>query len=143
MYLGFPPAILLAIDAHFYHIDADPLNCMMSNSHFPAHARWKVDSHTALSQLNTHLQENSELNATLNQPVYAQRGQRLAEEHATRLASFAELAKPRDSGAITAHHVGAAIKSSLPADTVFVIEAVTCAIQISDQLQTSIPGSWD
>ena len=129
-------------DARIYHIDADPLNSMMSNSHFPAHGRWKADSYYALTQLNQYLHERSDLNETLKQPVYAQRGQLLAEQHAMRLASFAELAKPRDSGAITAHHVGAAIKSSVPADTVFVIEAVTCAMHISDQLQTSIPGSW-
>ena len=36
-----------------YHIDVDPLNCMMSNSHFPAHGRWKADNYTALTQLNT------------------------------------------------------------------------------------------
>ena len=129
-------------DARIYHIDADPLNCMMSNSHFPAHGRWKVDSYTALTQLNTCLQDNLGLVETLKHPVYVQRGQLLADQHATRLASFAELAAPRDDGTITAHHVGAAIKSSVPADTVFVIEAVTCAIQISDQLQTSMPGSW-
>ena len=129
-------------DARVYYIDADPLNCMMSNSHFPAHGRWKADSYTALRQLNTYLQKDSGLIETLKHPVYAQRRQLLAEEHSLRLASFRGLAAPRNSGTITAHYVGAAIKSSVPADTVFVIEAVTCAIQISDQLQTSIPGSW-
>lgn len=129
-------------DARIYHIDSDPLNSMMSNSHFPAHGRWKVDSYTALTQLNTYLEENLNLIETLFQPAYVQRRQRLAEAHTKRIAAFTELAKPQDSGAITVHQVGAAIKSSVPVDTVFVIEAVTNAIHISDQLQTSIPGTW-
>ena len=129
-------------DACIYHIDSDPLNCMMSNSHFPAHGRWKVDSYTALTQLNTYLRGNSGLVESLKNPVYAQRGELVAKEHGIRLASLTALATPRSSGKITVHHVGAAVKSSVPADTVFVIEAVTSAIHISDQLQTSVPGSW-
>ena len=129
-------------DALIYHVDADPLNCMMSNSHFPAHGKWKADSYTALTQVNKYLQTDPGLIDTLNDPVYAHRGKVLAEKHAIRLASFTELATSRNSGTLTDHQVGAAIKSSVPADTVFVIEAVTCAAQISDQLQTSIPGSW-
>ena len=46
-------------DALIYHVDADPLNCMMSNSHFPAHGKWKADSYTALTQVNRHLQTDS------------------------------------------------------------------------------------
>ena len=64
----------------------------------------------------------------LSDPIYAQRGKILAEEHAIRLASFTELASSRESGTLTDHQVGAAIKSSVPADTVFVIEAVTCVL---------------
>lgn len=129
-------------EARIYHIDVDPLNSMMPNSHFPAHGSWKVDSHTALTQMNVHLQSNAALNQTLAKPIYARRRQRLDHEHATRLTSFAALAVPRSDGIITASHVGAAIKSSVPTETVFVIEAVTCNVQIADQLQTSLPGSW-
>ena len=78
----------------------------------------------------------------LNDPVYSQRGKYLAEEHAIHLASFTGLAAPRNGGIRTGHRVGAAINSSVSADTVFVIEAVPCDVHISDQLQTSILGSW-
>ena len=125
-----------------YQIDSDPLNCMMSNSHFPAHGRWRVDSYTALTQLNAYLQDNQHLMKTLKHPSYAHRGERLDREFAARRKSFRGLAAPRDHRTITAHHVGAEIKASAPDDTVFVIEAVTSAIHISDQLQTSAPGSW-
>ena len=61
-------------DARIYHIDVDPLNCMTSNSNFPAHGRWKADSYTALTQLHAYLRENLYIEKTLKQPVYAQRG---------------------------------------------------------------------
>ena len=129
-------------DAKIYHIDVDPLNSLMTTSNFPAHRRWKADSFTALMQLNGYLQGNASLSKTLKDPDYAQRRQRLTKEHTIRQAAFKDLATPREDGTITADHVGAVIKSSVPADTVFVIEAVTLATRISDQLRTSVPGSW-
>jgi thiamine pyrophosphate-dependent acetolactate synthase large subunit-like protein len=128
--------------ARIYHIDVDPLNVMMPNSHFIAHGRWKADSHYALTQLNTYLQSNKALIHKLKNPKYAERKQRQEDKHTTRLDSFAALAAPRPSGTMTAHHVGAAIKFSVPPDTVYVVEAVTSAVAIADQLQTSLPSSW-
>ena len=129
-------------DARIYHVDVDPLNRMMPNSFFPAHGRWTADSYTALSQLNTYLTQTPSLIRALQDPQYAQRRQRIKDEHSARLTSFAKLATPRPNGLFTAHHVGLVIKSEVPSDTVFVIEAVTCAVQIADQLQTSLPGTW-
>ena len=129
-------------DAHIYHIDIDPLNSMMLNSFFPAHGRWKADSYTALTQLNGYINREFAAGKKLESPLYAQRRQRLVEEHTARLASTAELAAPRPDDRITAPHVGASIKAKVPSDTVFVVEAATCAVQISDQLQVDLPGSW-
>ena len=129
-------------DARIFHIDVDPLNSMMNNSHFPAHGRWKADSHTALIQLNKYLRNNKTLASKLRTQLYTERALKLKVKNAARLAYLATLATARPGGAINAHHVGAAIKSAAPKDAVFVIEAVTCATQIADQLQASIPGSW-
>ena len=118
-----PTAIFLA-RKHF--------SCMMPNSHFPAQVKSKADCYTALSQVHTHLQDDPALMESLSDPVYSQRGEYFAEEHAIHLASFTELEAPRNSGILTDHQVGAAIKFSAPADTVFVIEAVTCDVHISD-----------
>ena len=90
----------------------------------------------------THLQNDQPLMESLNDPVYSRRGKYFAEEHAISLASFTGLAAPRNIGIRTGHRVGAAIKSSVSADTVFAIEAVTYDVHIFDQLQTSIIGIW-
>lgn len=40
------------------------------------------------------------------------------------------------------HQVGSIIKSTVPENTVFVVEAATCAMPLSDQLHVDKPGSW-
>ena len=129
-------------DARIYHIDVDPLNSMMPISFFPANGRWRADSYTVLCQLNDYLARSSAHQKTLEGQVYRVRKTQLVESHAKRLASFAQLAEPKTDGTINAHYLGAVIKETLLADTVFVVEAVTCAVQIFDQIQPSIPGRW-
>lgn len=125
-------------DARIYCVDVDPLNRMMDLSFFPAHGRWKADSHTALKQvLSFSGQKTFE-----GQAHSSSSKQRRKEEHAARLTSFAELAKPHPDGTFTASHVGAAIRRAVPKDTTFVIEAVTNAVRLHDQLQPENPGSW-
>ena len=129
-------------DARIYHVDVDPLNAAMGISFFPAHGRWRADSYTAVTQLNAHLAFTAALGKVLRDPIYEQRRQRLERKHAMRLASFAKLATPPPDGSLNAHHVGAAIKAAVPPDTVFVVEAATCSMDLSDQLQAELPGSW-
>lgn len=115
----------------------------MAKSHFPAHGRWQADSFIALAQLNEHLVEDPDLIRALRKPKFETRQKRVKEEHAGRLASFANLAAPIDKEErLTAHNVGRAIKHMVPSNTVFVIEAVTNAMLIADQLWISLPGSW-
>ena len=129
-------------DAIIYHIDVDPLNDMMPVSFFPANRRYRAGSYTALCQLNDYLDQTHELQSALQDPKYAARKTQLVKSHATRLSSFAKLAEPRSDGSLTANSLGAVVRKMLPEDTVFVIEAVTCAVQIFDQIQPSIPGRW-
>lgn len=131
-------------DALIYHVDSDPLNKMMANSHFPAHARWQADSFVALTQLKEYIEKNENLVRALKDPKFAVRREHLKREHAARLASFAELAASGadDDGQLTAHNTGRIIKTLVPSDAVFVIEAVTNAVHVADQLQISLPGCW-
>ena len=129
-------------DALIYHVDVDPLNSMMSVSFFPANGRWRAGSEVALQQINGYLASKPVLLQALEDPIYAQRGRRLDDEHSKRLASFAAIAKPNSDGTLNASCLGALVKRNLPADTVFIIEAVTCALSIADQIQAEIPGSW-
>jgi len=128
-------------DARIYHVDVDPLSTTIGISFFPADGRWKVDSHTALEQINSYL-SSSDLRTKLREPEFLKREKDLKVAHQKRLEKFAQLAIPAVDGSFTEHHVGAAIKAAVPADTVFVVEAVTCTMNLSDQIQAEQPGSW-
>ncbi|RYP40691.1 hypothetical protein DL767_001549 [Monosporascus sp. MG133] len=125
-----------------YHVDCDPLNQQIPVSFFPAHGRWKADSFTALRQLVNYIKGDISLKKTLRDPKYAARGNARNEVHKVRLARIASQPRLGDQEALDAHNVGSLLKTSLPDSTTFVIEAVTAAQILSDQLQPSRPGSW-
>ncbi|OAA40701.1 thiamine pyrophosphate enzyme [Metarhizium rileyi] len=128
--------------AKIYHVDCDPLNQQIPVSFFPAHGRWKADSFTVLSQLVQYITNDAELNRKLQDPKYALRGAAREKLHASRLAKIASLARLDDEEDLDASNIGSLLKASLPDSTTFVIEAVTAAQTLSDQLQPSRPGSW-
>jgi len=57
-------------DTKIFHVDVDPLNNQIQNSLFPAHGRWRADSHTALRQLNNHIENSPGLQETLKREKY-------------------------------------------------------------------------
>ncbi|KAF4615877.1 hypothetical protein G7Y89_g15238 [Cudoniella acicularis] len=129
-------------DANIYHVDIDPLNSTIGFSFFPADGRWKADSYTALTQLNQYLTATPALQETLQDPTYKSRWETLLRKNAVKLESLSALAALPSDGSLDIHHVGFAIKTSVPEDTVFVVEAATCVMPLSDQLQVKKPGSW-
>ncbi|RYP64342.1 hypothetical protein DL769_006704 [Monosporascus sp. CRB-8-3] len=129
-------------DTTIYHVDCDPLNQQIPVSFFPAHGRWRADSFTALSQLVNYIRGDASLKKTLRDPKYAARRNARDEVHKARLANIASQPRLGDQEALDAHNVGSLLKTSLPDSTTFVIEAVTAAQILSDQLQPSRPGSW-
>ncbi|KAI1416892.1 putative thiamine pyrophosphate enzyme [Hypoxylon sp. FL1857] len=129
-------------NAKIYHVDSDPLNQHIPVSFFPAHGRWKAESYTALTQLVNHIKNDALLTKTLQDPKYAARGEARAEAHKARLANIASQTRLGDEDALDAHNIGSLLKASLPDSTTFVVEAVTGAQILHDQLQPSRPGSW-
>lgn len=129
-------------DATIYHVDCDPLNQQIPVSFFPAHGRWKADSFTALSQLVEYIKNDAALAKQLQDPEYAARGAAREKVHASRLAEIAAQARLGDDEPLNAANIGSLLKTALPESTTFVIEAVTAAQTLSDQLQPSRPGSW-
>jgi thiamine pyrophosphate-dependent acetolactate synthase large subunit-like protein len=127
-------------DTTIYHIDVDPLNATMGISFFPAHGRWKADSYTAMVQINEYLKASSR--TTKASPIYEEQKRLRAEKHEKRQSSIAALAIPPSDRSLDIHHVGATLRDAVPKDTVFVVEAATCAMALSDQLQVNTPGSW-
>ncbi|KAL1971994.1 hypothetical protein VTN31DRAFT_7213 [Thermomyces dupontii] len=127
-------------DAKFYHVDVDPLNQQIPVSFFPAHGRWKADSFVALQQVLRHLDQ--EFSTTLQDPKYAARKEDLKVQHQEHLDKLALLPRLGESDSLDAHNVGSLLKDCLPHNTTFVVEAVTCAQSIADQLQPARPGAW-
>lgn len=128
-------------NARIYHIDIDPLNQQIPVSFFPAHGRWRADCYTALNQLVAYISESTLINV-LQQPFYQERKVALAEAHRKRLNEIAIRCRLGEEESLDASNVGYLLKRNLPESTVFVIEAVTCAQLLSDQLQPDRPGSW-
>ncbi|KFY07413.1 hypothetical protein V492_07166 [Pseudogymnoascus sp. VKM F-4246] len=129
-------------DAKIYHIDSDPLNQQLSVSFFPAHGRWKVDSYTAVTQLADHIKSNASITEALKDPKYVARGAARAAVQKARAEEIASQVSLGDGEKLDAHNVGSILKTSLPDSTTFVVEAVTSAQTLHDQLQPDRPGSW-
>ncbi|KAI0841287.1 putative thiamine pyrophosphate enzyme [Hypoxylon sp. FL0890] len=129
-------------DAKIYHVDSDPLNQQIPVSFFPAHGRWKAESFTALTQLVNHIKNDASLTKTLQDPKYAARREARAKVHEARLANIASQPRLGDEEALDAHNIGSLLKTLLPDSTTYVVEAVTAAQTLADQLQPSRPGSW-
>lgn len=129
-------------DAKIYHVDSDPLNHQMPVSFFPANGRWKADSFTALAQLVNYIENDRSLQQTLTDPKYTQRKQANTKTHQIRLADIASKPCLGDTEPLDAHNIGRLLKDILPDSTTFVVEAVTAAQILSEQLQPSREGSW-
>ncbi|GAB1316880.1 Thiamine pyrophosphate enzyme [Madurella fahalii] len=129
-------------NAKIYHVDSDPLNQQIPVSFFPAHGRWRAESFTALTQLVSHIEGDSSLQVQLRDAAYAARRDRRAEVHKARLAEIASRPRLSDHEALDADNIGNLLKTCLPDSTTFVVEAVTAAQPLFEQLQPSRPGSW-
>jgi thiamine pyrophosphate-dependent acetolactate synthase large subunit-like protein len=123
-------------------VDVDPLNSSIGFSFFPADGRWKADSYTAITQLSRHLSTTPKLQEVLDMECYKQRRADLQQAYSAKKESLLILATPPSDGSLDIHHVGSALKAAVPSDTTFVVEAATCAMDLSDQLQVTNPGSW-
>ncbi|TGO35797.1 hypothetical protein BHYA_0146g00220 [Botrytis hyacinthi] len=128
--------------AIIYHVDVDPLSSTIELSFFPAEGKWKADSYTALTQINQYLTTSELAKEKLADEESAKRHKVVAKKYQERMESITKLATPPSDGSLDIHYVGVALKSAAPRDTVFVVEAETCAMLLSDQLQIEIPGSW-
>ncbi|KAI1293212.1 thiamine pyrophosphate enzyme [Xylaria venustula] len=129
-------------NAKIYHVDVDPLKQQIPVSFFPAHGRWKADCYTALTQLLDHIKRNNQLTSALQDTKFEVRKTTRAVTHKNRLADIASQLNLNDGDQLDAHNIGNLLKTSLPDSTTFVIEAVTSAQTLYDQLQPDRPGSW-
>lgn len=102
-------------------------------------SRYRADSYTALSQLNKHLASTT-LTPHLNR--FDDRWSALGTAHAARLQRISSLGNPDANGAFGTAHLCRRLRSLLPSDTIFAVEAVTNTVLAADNLLPNLPGSW-
>lgn len=127
-------------DARIFHVDTDPLKQQMPVFYIAAEARYKVDSCIVFKQLYSYIHANEDLLHKCES--YEGRWAALKDAQEKRLCVIRDLAVPDDNGNFNVSHLAAAVRKAVPADTIFVVEAVTCATLVADQIQASLPGSW-
>ncbi|KAI9672467.1 MAG: hypothetical protein M1817_003233 [Caeruleum heppii] len=129
--------------ARIIHIDVDPLKSMMPVFYIAAEARYRADSCTAIRQLYEHLRSSDSLMEEIYAPHFSSRWETLQKAYHQRLSSLRALAVPHPDGiSITTSHLTSLLRSQLPKDTIFALEAVTNTVLVADQLRPERPGSW-
>lgn len=136
-----------AAEAKIIHIDVDPLKQQMPVFYIPAIARYKADSFTSFSQINAYLSSNPNFQTRLFDEAHTSAREKRKQDHEKRVEERAELARfPADSelasSPINPSQLGATLRSQLPSDTIFAVEAVTLSLFISDAIAPVLPKSW-
>jgi thiamine pyrophosphate-dependent acetolactate synthase large subunit-like protein len=129
-------------DARIVHIDVDVLKRQMPVFYIPAYARFSADSATSLSQINEALSEHS---SVLSDEAHTEARTKRQESHTERWNKAKELAKipaNPEKSAIDPHILGGQVRTAVPKDTIFAVEAVTLSLVIADQIAPTLPKSW-
>lgn len=133
--------------AKIIHVDVDVLKQQMPYFYIPAIARYKADSFTTFSQLNAYLSAETSLQTLLADSEHTAAREARQKAWDTRMNEVAKVgALPPDSElsstAIDPSRLAALIRTSVPSDTIFAVEAVTLTGFIADQIAPVLPKSW-
>jgi thiamine pyrophosphate-dependent acetolactate synthase large subunit-like protein len=121
-------------EAKIFHIDLDPRKEKMKLFDIYADATFNVDTATALNQLCAFM--------THQAPELAGKGvEKRKEIYDAGIALLAERAQPKGDGFLRKDYLFHTLRKVLPDDTVFVHDAVTNQVTMSEQLQLTRPGS--
>ena len=128
-------------DTKVFHIDSDPLKNMMPVFYIEALGRWRVDSTTAIKQINATL-ASSKYRDLLSASYFGQRWDTLGAALTTREANLQSDARMPENGLLTVEYLTSEIRKICPEDTIWVVEAVTNVIQVCEHLRPTLPGSF-
>ncbi|KZM22735.1 uncharacterized protein EKO05_0000784 [Ascochyta rabiei] len=126
--------------AKIFHVDVDPLKQQMPVFYLNAIHRYRADSYTSLSQLNSHLEAT--FKDKLSSELFASRWSGLQASHKAKLETIASEAKADSRNHFGTSYLCAQLKALCPNDTVWAIEAVTQTGLVADQIQATLPGTW-
>lgn len=129
-------------DARIIRFDVDPLKQLMPVFYIDAELRHRVDSHTALSHVVSHLKSSSELQLQLSGPTFDETSLALQKSHTQLIQSLDAKAELAHDDQLSSEYVCATVRKLVPADTIFAIEAVTNSVVAAEQIRPCIPGQW-
>ncbi|KAM0738074.1 hypothetical protein ACQRIT_007550 [Beauveria bassiana] len=131
-------------DAVVFHVDVDPLKQLMPMAYVKARARFRADAVQALDQIIESvvgLGGASAAETLRNQQDASMQTARVKQEHEARLARIEQAAQPLPDDTFGAGHLCRQLKALCPPDTIWVVEAVSNAHWVLDNIQASLPGS--
>lgn len=105
-------------------------------------ARFKADSTTAIRQIINYINSTPTLSQALQTQEYIDRGNLLVRKHEDFLKELKAQGAPPTNGSISAAYLSNQLKKVCPEDTIWCIEAVTETLNVADQIQATLPGSW-
>ncbi len=105
-----------------------------------AQARYRADSYTAISQLTSHIKATH--SSILSSQIFTQRWEALVPAHTKRLEAIASAAAPKPDGTFGTGYLCRMLRTLVPQDAIWAIEAVTNTGFVANNIQATFPGSW-
>ncbi|KAK5686544.1 hypothetical protein LTS10_002664 [Elasticomyces elasticus] len=130
-----------ADNAKIIHFDVDPLKQQMPLFYIDAILRCRVDSALVLTQIIQHLKTELSGQIDANLEHYNSRWSAVQASHLQKLQDINAQAVPNEDGSFGCPFLVAEVRKACPADTIWVVEAVTNTFTVADQLQATLPGS--
>ncbi|KAF2097854.1 acetolactate synthase [Rhizodiscina lignyota] len=129
-----PTKVKPSPEATIFHVDLDPRKEMMNLFDIYADATFHGDSNTILRQLHTYTLKHQPSSVT--DGVSDRR-----QTYESGLKALSQRAAPASDGFLTKDFLFRTIRETVPEDSVFVHDAITNQIALTEQLQLSRPGS--
>ncbi|KAH7329535.1 thiamine pyrophosphate enzyme, N-terminal TPP binding domain-containing protein [Stachybotrys elegans] len=128
-------------DAKVFHIDVDPLKQQMPLFYIQSLHRYRADAQMAVEQVTECLQSGpaAEKLKAIDQ---TQAEEQRSLSHRARLEVIEKASHPQEDGSFGNGFLCKTLKSLVPEDTIYAIEAVTATQFVHDALQPTVPGSW-
>lgn len=120
--------------AKIFHIDLDPRKERMNLFDIFAHATYNADSGLALQQLCDHV-------SMLSRDHLVNRGLKRKRAHEDGLEFVKKQAVPSPQGFLSKNFLFRKVRETVPKDTIFVSDAVTNSVPMSEQLHLTDPGT--
>jgi thiamine pyrophosphate-dependent acetolactate synthase large subunit-like protein len=105
-----------------------------------AESRYRADSYTSIVQLTSYISATH--TQVLSSEPYLSRWNALEKSHSERLSTIAKACEPKEDGTFGTGYLCRTLRSLVPSDSIFAIEAVTNTGFVADAIQATLPGSW-